>query len=329
MSGAWQFYMVAVLVTFGVNAIACWALDLQLGTAGILNFAFIVFQAVGAYVVGILTLGPASGGQHYLIGAHLPFLGALLAATAAGGALALPVALISFRRLRADYEAIVMLTCSLIATQVVEATPGFLNGSAGLSLIPAPFAAALNLSSFTTTYQWIYVGFTAAVCLLVYLIVHRLTASPFGRALRAQRENEGAAVALGKDVTRLRLLAFVAGGALAALSGGVFVGFLGAWSPASWLYPETFVYLTAIIIGGRGNMLGALLGALLVPGFGELSDYFSIGNPTVVGALQWMVIGALIMIFLYFWPRGILPERRRKLSREVERPQTEIGAPDG
>jgi branched-chain amino acid transport system permease protein len=318
-----------VLVTFGVNLIACWALDLQLGTTGILNFAFIVFQAVGAYVVGVLTLGAPSGAQTYIIGAHLPFLVALLAATAVGGALALPVALISFRRLRADYEAIVMLTCSLIATQVVESATGFLNGSAGLSLIPAPFATALGLSSFSTTYQWIYVGFTAAVCCVVYLIVHRLTESPFGRALRALRENEGAAVAIGKDVTRLRLLVFVTGGALAALSGGLFVGFLGAWSPASWLYPETFVYLTAIIIGGRGNKLGALLGAFLVPGFSELSEYFSIGNPTIVGALQWMVIGALILVFLYFWPRGILPERRRKLSREVDRSSTEIGVADG
>ena len=75
MSVAYQYYVVTLLVYFGVNAIACWTLNLQYGVSGVLNFAFILFQAAGAYITGVLTLGPSSGSgfQRYILGASLPF----------------------------------------------------------------------------------------------------------------------------------------------------------------------------------------------------------------------------------------------------------------
>ena len=117
-------------------------------------------------------------------------------------------------------------------------------------------------------------GITAVYCLFVYLFVHRVTSSPLGRALRAIRDNEDAAQALGKDVVRLRLFIFVMGDVIAGISGAVLVEFIGAWSPGSWLYVETFVFFTAIIVGGTGNNAGVMLGALLVPvAFNELTRY--------------------------------------------------------
>jgi branched-chain amino acid transport system permease protein len=75
MSVAYQYYLITLLVYFGVNTIACWALNLQYGVGGVLNFAFIMFQAVGAYIAGVLTLGPSTGlsFQQYILGASLPF----------------------------------------------------------------------------------------------------------------------------------------------------------------------------------------------------------------------------------------------------------------
>jgi ABC-type branched-subunit amino acid transport system permease subunit len=242
----------------------------------------------------------------------LPFPLPILAAGVVGGLLSVLVGLIGMRRLRTDYQAMVMLVVSLTATYVASNATGLVNGPAGLSLVPKPLSGVLGLSLLG--YQWFYVGLTAVFCVLVYLIVRRVTGSPLGRAMRAVRDNEDAAAALGKNVFGLRMTAFVIGGVIAGISGGVFVEFLGAWSPGAWLYPETFVFFTAILVGGAGNDLGVAVGALLVPiGFLESTRFLpNIGQPGFVEALQWIAVGVLALLFLWFRPRGVIPERKRR-----------------
>jgi branched-chain amino acid transport system permease protein len=319
MSGAtgWEFVAITLLVYLGVNLIACLGLNLQYGTAGVLNFAFIVFQAVGAYVAALFAVGPSSGSggfQTYVGGWRLPFPLPWIIATIAGAVIAVPIGLVGLRRLRSDYQAMVMLVVSLIATTVVVSFPGFLNGSAGISLVPPPLGTLLN--PISVGYGWMYVGVTAVCCLLVFVVVGALARSPLGRNWRAMRENEAVAVAVGLDVNRLRMLVFVVGGAIAALSGAVLVGFISAWSPDAWLYPETFAFFSALIVGGLGNSLGALIGAVLVPtllleGVTLLPTF---ANPTVSLGLQWVIIGVVIIAFLWFRPQGIVPERKNVLA---------------
>jgi branched-chain amino acid transport system permease protein len=314
MSGGMQYYVTTLLVLFGINVIAVWGLDLQFGMTGIFNFAYIVFQSVGAYTAAVLSLGPDTqygGFQKYIGGLRLPFPLPLLAATAAGGILAVALGFLALRRLRGDYQAMVMLVISIIATGVATAQLNLVNGPTGLSLIPQPLSSVLSLSG--VGYQWFYVGLTAVVCLLAFWIARGIADSPFGRVLRAVRDSETAAAALGRRVTRARMTVFVIGGCLAGLSGGLLVEFIGAWGPASWLYPETFLFFTAIIVGGTGNLVGNILGALLVPiAFVEGTRFLpAIGYPGLIDSLDWVVIGLLLLAFLWFRPRGILPERRR------------------
>jgi ABC-type multidrug transport system fused ATPase/permease subunit len=97
----------------------------------------------------------------------------------------------------------------------------------------------------------------------------------------------------------------------------VLVGFINLWDPQAWGYAETVVLFAAVIIGGLGNHRGAMLGAILVPvAFEEATRYIPPvpGDPNLVPALQWVVIGLLILVFLWFRPQGILPERRRRLA---------------
>jgi branched-chain amino acid transport system permease protein len=131
------------------------------------------------------------------------------------------------------------------------------------------------------------------------------------------RDNEQAAAALGKNVTGLRMQAFVLGGVIAGVSGAILVEFISAWSPGSWLYPETFVYFTAVIVGGSGNNLGVMVGALLVPvAFLEATRFVpQFGPAGLIDALQWIIVGVLALVFLWFWPRGVIPERRRRFPR--------------
>lgn len=313
MSTAYQFYISTLLVFWGVNTIAAWALNLQFGVTGIVNFAFIVFQSVGAYTAAVLTLGPAStiGYEHYIGGMTLPFPLPMLAGAAAGGIVAVPIGLIGLRRLRSDYQAMIMLVVSLMATDLASSQTSLVNGSEGLFNIPQPLYDVLNLDPLT--YQWFYVGMMAVTCLVVYAVIRRVTNSPLGRLLRAVRDNPETATAIGKNVTASRMLVFVLGGSIAGLSGAFLASYISAWAPGSWLYPETFVYLAAIIVGGRGNNLGVMLGALIVPGFGEVTRFFpQMVNAQTAAAIEWIGIGTFMVVFLWFWPRGIIPERRRR-----------------
>lgn len=129
------------------------------------------------------------------------------------------------------------------------------------------------------------------------------------------REHELAATALGKNPVALKMTIFIVGGAIAGLSGAILVGFLMVWAPSTWLYPETIILFAAIIVGGRGNNTGAILGALLVPvGLEEVTrilNWLSIGPPNFIPALEWVLIGLFILGFLWFRPEGLRPEPRR------------------
>ena len=316
MSTAYQYYILTLLVYFGVNTIACWALNLQYGVSGVLNFAFIMFQALGAYIAGVLTLGAtnATSFQHYILGASLPFPLPWLLAAAAGGLLALLVGTFALRPERRDYQAMVMLVVSIIASILVVSQGGWFNGQNGLAAVPKPFQTQVGYD--LVGYGWFYVGLTAVAVVLVYVLIHRITQSPWGRQLRAMRENAEALEALGVNVRRESMKVYVIGGALAALSGAVLVQFIGAWSPGSWGTPETFLYFVAIIIGGAGNNLGAVLGAALVLGvFEEALRYLpSFGYSGLAEAIQFMALGFLILGFLWFRPGGLVPERRRRFG---------------
>jgi branched-chain amino acid transport system permease protein len=315
-----NYYLTTLLVYAGVDIIACLALNLQFGVSGIVNFSFIVFQAAGAYTAAVLAMPPSAqmtGEQIYVLGLSLPFPLPWIAAALVGGLLAIPIGLVVLRRLRSDYQAIAMLVLSVIVNTVVTNARPFLNGAAGVSQVPAPLSDRFN--PYSAEYGYLYVGLTAVCVVLVLFVSIRIVNSPFGRTLRAMREHELAATALGKNPVALKMTIFIVGGVIAALSGAILVGETGTWAPSTWLYPETIILFAAIIVGGRGNNIGAILGALLVPvGFEEVTRLINsngslanFGPPGLLSALQWVAIGLLILGFLWFRPQGVRPESRR------------------
>ena len=309
------YYITTLLVYGGVDAIACLGLSQQFGIAGVTNFGFIIFQAAGAYTAGVLSLpsDSANGGfQRYVGGLNLPFPLPWIGAAIIGGLLAIPFTAIVGKRLRGDFAAVGLLVTAVMFNLLVNNYVPFLNGAAGLSLVPSPLQSAIN--PFSSGYQWGYSAAAVILAFLTYRFVRRVTNSPYGRTLRAMRDNDLVADSLGKNLRDLRTSSLVIGGAIAGLSGGILVGFINLWDPQAWGYAETIVLFAAVIIGGLGNHRGAVLGAILVPlAFEEATRYIpSIPNePGLVPALQWVVIGVLIVTFLWFRPQGILPERRR------------------
>jgi branched-chain amino acid transport system permease protein len=314
------YYAANLLIYAGIDIIACLALNLQFGVSGIVNFSFIVFQAAGAYAAAVLSLPPdtANGGfQHYVGGLQLPFPIPWIGGAVAGGLLAIPVGFVVLRKLRSDYQAIALLVLSVIANTVITNADKFLGGAAGLALVPPPFSDRIDPN--TESYQYLYVAITIVAVVIAFAVVNRVVNSPYGRSLRAMREREIAAAAIGKNPVNLKMTIFIVGGVIAGLSGAILVGFIQLWAPSVWLYPETIILFAAIIVGGRGNNIGAILGALLVPvGFEEVTrllnsnpNVANLGPPNLISALQWVAIGLLILGFLWFRPQGVRPEPRR------------------
>ncbi len=329
-----MYYLIILLVYAAVDAIACLGLSQQFGVAGVTNFGFIIFQAAGAYVAAVLALPPdtANGGfQTYIGGWQLPFPLPWIGAAAAGGLLALPFTFLVGRRLRGDFAAVGLLVTAVLLNLLVMNYRPLFNGDAGVAVVPAPLTAGMFVGT-SNTYQWIFAAGGIVAALAVYWFVRQITNSPYGRTLRAMRDNDKIADSLGKNLLVLRTGALVTGGAIAGLSGGILVSFIGVWSPGEWSYAETIVLFTAVIIGGAGNHAGAVLGAVLVPvGFEEITRFITNNNPNLppnlLPSLQWVAIGVLIAVFLWLRPQGILPERRRVTALPSARPARPAGAP--
>lgn len=315
---AYLFYLATIIVYGAVDAMACLALNVEFGFAGISNFGFIIFQSVGAYVAAVLSMPPSAtsngGFQQYILGWHLAWPLPWIGAAIAGGLLALPFVFLVGKRLRGDFAAVGLLVSAVLLNVLVKDYVPLFNGDAGISIVPAPFQSHWNPQGLT--YQFIYGGVAVVLTVLIYYIFRRVTESPYGRSLRAMRDNDIVADSLGKSLRRQRTTVLVLGGMVAGLSGAILVGFISLWAPGAWGYAETIVLFAAIILGGAGNHKGAILGAIIVPlGFEEITRFLPpLSNPTLVPALEWVSIGLLIILFLWFRPEGILPERRRILS---------------
>jgi ABC-type branched-subunit amino acid transport system ATPase component/ABC-type branched-subunit amino acid transport system permease subunit len=320
MSGI-DSYATTLLIYALVDIVAVLALNVQFGMAGVLNFAFIAYVAVGAYAYALLTLGSptANGGfQHFFAGTQLPFPLPFVLAAAAGCVAGMVSGVLLLRRLRPDFQALAFFALSFVASGLATSLPHFLNGSAGLSLIPAPLASTLGWSPYGNRYAWFYVGLALVLTVLCFWLAQRLTSSPWGRLLRALKDNERACSALGKSPGLTRYVAFITGCGLSALSGALLAAFLSAWGPAAWTFPETIVFFTAVIVGGTANNWGVSLGAVLVGVVISQAPLFlpSFASGQTVAAVQWIAIAGLVLGFVWFKPQGLLPERIRRYSSD-------------
>lgn len=309
------FYATTLLVFFFINNILTWGLNIQFGYTGILNFAFIVFLAIGAYVTGVFSLPKASdiSGQTYVLGLSWPFPITLLMGGLASAAFGLVVGLIALKRLRSDYMAVVTVAVGVITYDFIGNTTNLFNGWDGLGGVPSPLQDSLNISY--STYQFVFVLLAGVVMVIMWWLAQRIYNSPYGRTLRSIREDMDVSESFGKNTFKYRMSAMVIGCFYAGIAGGLLIEYITAINPSGWTTGETFVIWTALLIGGTGNNWGAALGALLVPVlFQEVTRFlpqFS-SNPDLIPALRNIIVGTMLILVLWFRPQGIIPEKKAR-----------------
>lgn len=278
-------YGVDVLDSVGIYALLALSLNLILGEAGLYDMGHAAFFAVGAYATAILTtrLG-------------LPLLATLPAAALAAGLFAALVAL-PVLRLRGDYLLVVTVGLGeIVRIALVNDPGGWTGGANGIFGIPRPVLLGARLRTPGQLY-WLIWG---AVALSV-VVFRRLSASRFGRQLRALAEDEVAAEGSGVDTARARLVAFVLGSAWAGMAGTLFAAKMTVVSPESFGFWESVLVFAMVLLGGAGSIPGVLLGAFLVAGLPELFR-------GLAGA-RMLVFGLALVAMMVFRPQGLWPRR--------------------
>ena len=297
-------YFVYLSIMTGIYGILSLSLNLQYGFTGLANFGHVAFFCLGAYTSTILVV---------LVKA--PFILGLLGAMVVAGLFGLVIA-IPTANLKEDYWAIV----TLAAAEIVRLF--FLNedwifgkgpyhgGAFGIGGIPRPLQSLFS----ATTYPFFYLCIVLFFLALTYFTVSLLTNSPFGRVLKAMREGDDLPLAMGKDVRKFRMKAMALGGAMGGLAGSLVVHFWSFIDPYQFMPIETFVVWAMVVVGGKGNNIGALVGACIIQLFYVstrfLKDYIPI-DAQVLASLRMVVIGVLIILIMLFMKEGLVKEKKR------------------
>jgi branched-chain amino acid transport system permease protein len=297
-------YGVFFLTFAAIFAVIVLGLNLQWGYTGLFNVGVAGFVAVGAYTSAILT---APDYPDSLGGFGLPVAVGWLGAMAASALVALIVGVAALR-LRHDYLAIATFGVAVTLQLVALNTRWLTGGPFGLQFIPRPLQGALGTG---IVWNSAYLAIVLGVLLTAYLALERLVNSPWGRVLRAIREDETAAEALGKRAFLFRLQSFVIGSSLMGLGGALYGHFVAYIAPEDFLPILTFQLWAMLIVGGAGNNRGAVLGAFAVwllwsLSGGAIRSLLPQAEQARGAALQVALIGAALAAMLIWRPRGIL-----------------------
>ena len=282
-----------------IYALLALGLNLQAGFAGLLNFGFIAFAGVGAYVSAITaSLGyPAPVGM--LLGAALAMLVGFAMARLG-------------RNLASDYWAIATLAVAELIRTIALNENWLTGGAQGISGVPALFRSTSGIQN-----DFAFFVLASTMVAIALCVCMRLSRGRFGRAIRLMREEPALTASLGYQLVQLKIKATVTSAVIASVGGSLLAHYMSFVGPDYMLSSETFVIWTMVMIGGLGNNVGVVLGAFLVQVIYSAvpfaKDYLDISSD-IAGAVRLGTIGVVLLTCLLVRPGGLIPEKIRRPS---------------
>jgi len=334
-------YLVSFSIMAIIYSILSLGLNAQWGYNGHLNFGVAGFFAVGAFTMALFVTTPPSGLMaayaHQWFGLDAPYLVGMAAAGVMAGVVAWLIAQ-PILHLRADFLAIATLGIAEIIRLVFQNERWLANGPQPMSGIPQPLScvfdsagcgwlpdalhSALSIMQ-PRDYGYLYLVIVTLALALVYVVLEAMVRSPWGRALRAVRDEEDSAAMSGKHVKSLRVQSFVLGAVVIGVAGALYAPYMVTidYSHFKPLF-ATFLVWVMLMLGGSGNNKGAILGAFVIwavwSGTGFVTDYLQVAlqgiAPDVASRmsfLRWAFVGLLLALIVLYRPQGILPEKKR------------------
>jgi branched-chain amino acid transport system permease protein len=286
-----------------VFCILAMGLNVVVGYTGLLQLGIAAFFGIGAYITGILTVTSFPFQWNF----WLAMAAATLGSAIAGVILAAPTL-----RLRGDYLAIVTLGFGEVIKFSIKNLENITNGSKALNPIPAP-NNWLNWNENYRGYYYLALG----ILVLVVLLLRQLEDSPIGRAWFAIREDELAASCMGLNAAKVKLTAFALGAAIAGLAGSLFAASTNqTGGPDSYTFNRSITVLCFLIIGGMGNLRGAIAGTFILMGYDNIltpiidASLQSSGAGFKFSTFNPVVFGLVLILMMRFRPEGFFPSRR-------------------
>jgi branched-chain amino acid transport system permease protein len=348
-------FTIDLMTAYGLYLLVSLSLNLEAGFAGVPNFGKVMFVAAGAAVAGsvsgrlaalilgvnthgdyngfiaqIITQLDSSLSQSAVLSMEILLLGILLAA-AIGATLGFLTSYPAIR-LREDYLGMLLLASAQLFQIFLGGYEPLIGGTQGIE-VPDLFGWAGNGIEVRDI---VVLGFVALFAVLVYFYAERVARSPLGRTLRAVRDNEVAARALGKDDVAIRRNVIIVASAISAMAGALLTFYVGAVNAEAWTrITWTFWIWVMVIIGGAANNAGVALGAFsftfLFKIVNQVKFYFQGSIPFDVNWLEYLMFASLLILILAFRPGGILPEKSSvtlpwRTVAEIMRPKSKVGA---
>jgi branched-chain amino acid transport system permease protein len=287
-------YLLHILVITGIYIILTLSLNLLVGYTGLAALGHAAFSCVGAYASALLALNYGLS----------PLFGLLIGAVAAavlGAFIGVPSL-----RLKGDYLAIATFGFGVIVYSVAKNWVSVTRGPMGLPGIPA-----FSIFGFQLSDVWQYLVLVAVFVFITYFVINRIVSSPFGRVLRGIREDEIAALAMGKNINKYKIIVFIVGAFFAGIAGSLYAHYITFIDPSSFTVMESITILLMVVFGGMGSLSGSFVGAAVLVIFPELLRF--LGMPSSVAApLRQMIYGLLLILLMLKRPQGILGTYRWK-----------------
>jgi branched-chain amino acid transport system permease protein len=285
-------YFLHILVITGIYIILTLSLNLVVGYTGLASLGHAAFSCVGAYTSALLAL-------NYGVS---PWIGLIIGACVAA-VLGVVIGAPSLR-LKGDYLAIATFGLGVIVYSVAKNWVSVTRGPMGLPGIPG-----FSLFGYQISAVWTYLILVAVFVLLTFFVIRRIVNSPFGRILRAIREDETAALAVGKDVNKYKIIVFAIGAFFAGIAGSLYAHYITFIDPSSFTVMESITILLMVVFGGMGSLSGSFIGAAVLVILPELLRF--VGMPSSIAApLRQMIYGLLLVILMLKRPQGIVGKYR-------------------
>lgn len=293
--------LMSIIVCF--SAILALALNFQWGLGGMVNFGLTGLYALGAYSCTLLMI---AGG----VNTFFATLGAMAIVAAVSGI----VAIVTLRVTEEDYFAIVTLGIGEMLRLVALNEDWLTRGALGITGIPRPLGDVIP----PEYYQYFLLGLSAALLLGALWVINVLTRSPFGRVVRAVREDDVVAATLGKNVLWAHVRIFAIGGALIGLAGSLHAFYYQYIDPTQFSNVVIAYAFMAVIAGGRGAHSGGIWGAAAVMVLLEGSRFAKELIPALdsdqLAAIRFIMIGISLVLLLIFRPQGFMREYRLQVE---------------
>jgi branched-chain amino acid transport system permease protein len=278
-------YLIHISIIVVIYIILAISLNLAVGFTGLLNLGHIAFFGIGAYTSAILTMN------------GIPFVISIILAGLLSSIFGFILTKIT-NKLKGDYLAMATLGFSFVIYSILLNWQSLTQGPLGIPGIPKPNIFGWHIQSNLT-----YLSFAIIIAITIFLILKKITNSPYGKLLGAVRDDAIGIESMGKNVFKLKSQSMMISAFFAGLAGSLFAHYLSYIDPSTFYLTDLIVIFTIVIVGGLGSLKGSVVAGVVIIALPELLRFIDLPS-NMIGTVRQMIYAVVLISILLFKPRG-------------------------